>query len=247
MKISFLTLFPEVIEPYIAASIPGRARQKGLADISVHNIRDWTQDKHGRVDDYPFGGGAGMVMTPQPLFDSIDAVRAQMPAGTRVVCPSPGGVPFDNRLARELAALPGLLLVCGHYEGIDQRVIDHRVDIEISIGDYVLTGGELPALIVMDAVLRFIPGVVGNECVHDEESFERGLLEYPQYTRPAVFRGIPVPEVLLSGHHAHIAAWQRRQSLIRTASVRPDLIKDAQLTQAEREEIASARDESTAE
>jgi tRNA (guanine37-N1)-methyltransferase len=247
MKIRFLTLFPEVIEPYIAASIPGRARHKELVDIRVHNIRDWTQDRHGRVDDYPFGGGAGMVMTPQPLFDSIDAVRAQMPEGTRVVYPSPCGVPFDNRLARELAALPGLLLVCGHYEGIDQRVIDHRVDIEISIGDYVLTGGELPALIVMDAVLRFIPGVVGNECVHDEESFERGLLEYPQYTRPAVFRGIPVPEVLLSGHHAHIAAWQRRQSLIRTASVRPDLIKGAQLTQAEREEIASARDESTAE
>jgi tRNA (guanine37-N1)-methyltransferase len=237
MRIEFLTLFPEVIEPYLAASIPGRARQSGRVGFAVHNIRDWTQDRHGRVDDYPFGGGAGMVMSPQPLFDSIDAVRSAMPEGTQVVCLSPGGALFTNRMARELAALPGLLLLCGHYEGIDQRVIDCRVDREISIGDYVLTGGELAALVVADAAMRFLPGVVGNQDVHAEESFEQGLLEYPQYTRPADFRGLPVPEVLLGGHHARIAAWRREQSLLKTARVRPDLIEKAALTEEEKERI----------
>jgi tRNA (guanine37-N1)-methyltransferase len=188
------------------------------------------------VDDYPFGGGAAWSCRAAP-FDSIDAVRGAMPEGTQVVCLSPGGSLFTNRMARELAALPGLLLLCGHYEGIDQRVIDCRVDREISIGDYVLTGGELAALVVADAVMRFLPGVVGNQDVHAEESFEQGLLEYPQYTRPADFRGLPVPEVLLGGHHARIAAWRREQSLLKTARVRPDLIEKAALTEEEKERI----------
>lgn len=237
MKIAILTLFPEAIEPYISASIPGRARERGAVAISVHNIRDWTTDRHGRVDDYPFGGGAGMVMAPQPLFDCIDAVKGGMPVGTRTAFMTPSGKLFNNRLARELAALPGLLLVCGHYEGVDQRVIDGRADMEISVGDYVITGGELAALIVTDAVIRFIPGVVGNAGVHEEESFEQGLLEYPQYTRPADFRGMKVPDVLVNGHHARIDEWRREQSILKTARTRPDLIKAAPLTPEERKLI----------
>lgn len=224
MDFSFLTLFPEVITPYLAASIPARAAAAGLVNYHIYNIRDFSQDKHRRVDDYPFGGGAGMVMMPQPLFDCIDAVRAKMPPASPVVYLSPGGRVLDNRLARSLAREPGLILLCGHYEGIDQRVIDQRVDMEVSIGDYVLTGGELPALVLMDAVIRFIPGVLGNDEATGEESFEQGLLEYPHYTRPASFRGLDVPEVLLSGHHAQIAAWRRSMALEKTRRVRPDLL-----------------------
>lgn len=223
MQFNILTLFPEVFPSYLGASIPKRGIESGKLSVKLTNIRDFTVDKHRRVDDSPFGGGAGMVMTPQPLFDCIDDVKVSMPAGSKVIFMSPGGRVLNNKLARELAHEPGLILLCGHYEGIDQRVIDQKVDMELSIGDYVLTGGELAALVVMDSIIRFIPGVVGNENVHDDESFEDGLLEYPQYTRPADYRGLKVPDVLLSGHHKNIVAWKAKQSIKKTKENRLDL------------------------
>ncbi len=225
MRISILTLFPEVLEPYLNSSILGRARQAGHLEVYLHNIRDYSTDKHRRVDDYPFGGGAGMVMAPQPIFDCMEAAlqNHQQPC-TRVYL-SPQGERLTNTLARELSIEEDLILLCGHYEGVDQRVLDTLIDREISIGDYVLTGGELPALVTLDALSRFIPGVLGNEDAHRDESFEDGLLEYPQYTRPAEFRGMAVPEVLLGGHHARITAWRREESLRRTRERRPDLLE----------------------
>ncbi len=225
MKISILTLFPELITPYFEASVPGRGAKQGLYELEAVQIRDYTLDKHNRVDDYIFGGGPGMLMQPQPLADCIDDVRKRHAPGTKVVYLSPGGKVFNNRIAREYAQLPGLILLCGHYEGIDQRIIDHWVDEELSIGDFVLTGGELAAMAVADAVIRFIPGVIGNLGVHEEESFENGLLEYPQYTRPADFRGYVVPEVLQNGHHAKIQAWRQEMAEEKTRHVRPDLLE----------------------
>ena len=223
MKISLLTLFPEVMSPYLSASIPGRAQELDLLSVEFINIRDFSHDKHSRVDDAPFGGGSGMVMTPQPLFDAIASVKQASPSA-KVIYLSPGGATLTAAKARALAQENHLAFVCGHYEGVDQRVLDACVDEEISIGDYVLTGGELPALVVVDAVIRFIPGVLGNATSHSDESFEQGTLEYPQYTRPAVFRGLAVPEILLSGHHAQIESWRREQSLLKTQRVRPDLL-----------------------
>ena len=225
MKISILTLFPELVTPYFEASVPGRGAKQGLYELEAVQIRDYTLDKHNRVDDYIFGGGPGMLMGPQPLADCIDDVKSRHPEGTKVVYLSPGGRVFNNKIAREYAQLPGLILLCGHYEGIDQRIIDHWVDEELSIGDFVLTGGELAAMAVADAVIRFIPGVIGNLGVHDEESFETGLLEYPQYTRPADFRGFTVPEVLQNGHHAKIQAWRQAMAEEKTRCVRPDLLE----------------------
>ncbi len=226
MKISVLTLFPELITPYFEASIPGRGAKQGLYELEAVQIRDYTLDKHNRVDDYIFGGGPGMLMAPQPLADCIDDVKSRHAPGTKVVYLSPGGRVFNNRIAREYAQLPGLILLCGHYEGIDQRIIDNWVDEELSIGDFVLTGGELAAMAVADAVIRFIPGVIGNLGVHEEESFETGMLEYPQYTRPADFRGFTVPEVLQNGHHAKIQAWRDEMAEEKTRRVRPDLLEN---------------------
>ncbi len=235
MKISILTLFPEVFSAYFASSVPGRALEKGLFELELVNIRDYSTDKHHRVDDAPFGGSAGMLMGPQPLFDCIEDVKRRHEPGTPVIYLSPCGRVWDNVRARELAGSEaGLILLCGHYEGVDQRVIDQLVDEEISIGDYVLTGGELPAMVLVDTLIRFIPGVVGASDVHLEESFEGGLLEYPQYTRPADFRGLKVPEVLLTGNHAWLAAWRREQSLLKTQRLRPDLLEKAPLTDKER-------------
>lgn len=235
MKISILTLFPEVFSAYFASSVPGRALEKGLFELELVNIRDYSADKHHRVDDAPFGGSAGMLMGPQPLFDCIEDVKRRHEPGTPVIYLSPCGRVWDNVRARELAGSEaGLILLCGHYEGVDQRVIDQLVDEEISIGDYVLTGGELPAMVLVDTLIRFIPGVVGASDVHLEESFEGGLLEYPQYTRPADFRGLKVPEVLLTGNHAWLAAWRREQSLLKTQRLRPDLLEKAPLTDKER-------------
>lgn len=228
MKISILTLFPEVFAPYLGSSIAARAIESGRLSVETVNIREYSTDKHRRVDDYPFGGGAGMVMGPQSLFDAIRDVKKRNPA--KVVYLSPCGKTLDNHIARSYADEDGLILLCGHYEGVDQRVLDELVDEEISIGDYVLTGGELPAMVLVDAMMRFIPGVVGSENVHEEESFEDGLLEYPQYTRPANFEGHEVPEVLLSGHHANIRKWRRQKQLEITQSRRPDLLNDAKLT-----------------
>lgn len=224
MRISILTLFPEAIRPYLQASILGRASQAGLLCIDYINIRDYSQDKHHRTDDAPFGGGAGMVMTAQPVFDAVAAAKSLHRYDCPVVYLSPQGKRLDNRLARTMADWPGMILLCGHYEGVDQRIIDQLVDMELSIGDYVLTGGEVAAMVTVDCVSRFLPGVLGNEDAHEYESFEHGLLEYPQYTRPANFRGHRVPEVLLGGHHAQIDAWRSQMALEKTRRVRPDLL-----------------------
>jgi tRNA (guanine37-N1)-methyltransferase len=225
IRIDVLTLFPAMFEPYLGASILGRAREAGWLEVAVHDIRDWAEGRHKQADDAPFGGGQGMVLKPEPVVGAIEAVRDRPETGRgRVVMMTPQGAPFRQEKARRLAALPHLVLVCGRYEGVDERVREGWVDEELSLGDFVLTGGELPALAVIDAVARLTPGVLGNEASHADESFEAGLLEYPQYTRPREFRGRTVPEVLLSGDHGRIARWRAEQALERTRQRRPDLI-----------------------
>lgn len=223
MRIDILTIFPEMFEGVLGSSMLGRARQNGLIDIRVHNIRDYTDNKHKKTDDYPFGGGAGMVMMAQPIFDCVDAVLGGEKA--RRILLSPRGRTLNQQIAKELAAEERLLLLCGHYEGVDERVMT-IMDEELSIGDYVLTGGELPAMVLTDCLSRFIPGVLGSEESAADESFSDGLLEYPQYTRPAEFRGMEVPEVLLNGHHAKIQAWRLEQARLKTALNRPDLLTE---------------------
>lgn len=225
MRIDVLTLFPEMFAP-LSESIIGKAREKGLIEINVTDIREFSADKHKKCDDYPFGGGAGMVMLPQPIFDAVNAVDPDHEA-LRIYM-SPKGKRLNMPLVKSLAAIESkrILLLCGHYEGVDQRVLDLCFDDEISIGDYVLTGGELPAMVVIDCVARYIDGVLGSEDSVKEESFSSNSLEYPQYTRPAVFEGISVPDVLLSGHHANVEKWRREQSEILTKKLRPDLLED---------------------
>jgi tRNA (guanine37-N1)-methyltransferase len=221
MRIDVLTLFPEMFD-CLNSSILGKAQENGKLDINLVNIRDFTADKHKHCDDYPFGGGAGMVMTPQPIHDAFKSLNIN--GGALRIYLSPKGRKLDNDLVKELAKHDRLVLLCGHYEGVDQRALDLNVDMEVSIGDYVLTGGELPAMVLIDAVSRHIPEVLGsNESVVDE-SFEGGLLEYPQYTRPQVFEGLEVPEILLSGHHANIEKWRERQKKELTKKNRPDLL-----------------------
>lgn len=234
MRIDVLTLFPEMLAGVFDHSIIGRARDAGALTVELHNPRDYTQDRHHVVDDYTFGGGPGMVMKPDPLFECVDAVRAMAEPRGRVVLLTPQGRLLNHDVVEELAAEPRLILICGHYEGIDERVREFLADDEVSIGDYVLSGGEPAAIVVVDAVARHQPGVLGSEESLEEESHARGLLEYPQYTRPAEYRGMTVPEVLLSGHHAEIAKWRRRQSIIRTARRRPDLLARAELSAEER-------------
>jgi len=226
IRIDVFTLFPEVVTGYGQTSILGRARSRGLLDLRAHDIRAATHDVHRSVDDAPFGGGAGMVLSPEPVFEAVEAVAAGPDGLPRpLLLLSASGRRFDQAVAHELAALSGgFSLVCGRYEGVDQRVADHLCDGELSIGDYVLAGGELAALVVVEAVVRLVAGVLGNEQSTDEESFAAGLLEYPQYTRPAEFRGHGVPEVLRSGDHGSVEAWRRAQSLVRTLDRRPDLI-----------------------
>lgn len=230
MRIDILTLFPEMVSAVLGESITGRALQNGLFQLNTVNIRDFTQDKHRRVDDSPYGGGSGMVMEAQPIYDAYLSVRG---GGTkpRVIYLSPQGKPFCQQMARELASEEHLCFLCGHYEGVDERVLEEIVDEEISLGDFVLTGGEIAACAICDAVLRLIPGVLGNDASSDEESFENNLLEYPQYTRPEIVLGRRVPEVLLSGHHKNIELFRRRKSLERTLLKRPDLLKDAELSE----------------
>lgn len=222
MRIDILTLFPGMFKGPLDESMVGRAASRGLLTIGVHNIRDHARGRHQVVDDYPYGGGAGMVMKPDVLFAAVEAMRGE---DSRVVLMSAQGRPFDQEIAKELSACPHLVLVCGHYEGFDERVIDHLADDQISIGDYVLTGGELAAMVVCDAVARLVPGVLGAEESAVEESFVGGLLEYPHYTRPPEFREWRVPDVLLSGDHAKVASWRRHQSLLRTLRRRPDLLR----------------------
>jgi tRNA (guanine37-N1)-methyltransferase len=220
MRIDVFTIFPELVDGFAGASLLGRARERGLLDVRVHDLRATTQDVHRTVDDSPFGGGAGMVLLPEPIFAAVEAVQPPRP----LYLLGPGGRRLDQAMARELAGSGGFSLLCGRYEGVDARVRDHLVDGELSIGDYVLAGGEVAAMVVLEAVGRLVPGVMGNDSSADEESFSDGLLEYPQYTRPADFRGWAVPEVLRSGDHARIAAWRRAQALARTVRDRPDLL-----------------------
>jgi tRNA (guanine37-N1)-methyltransferase len=230
MRFHVLTLFPEAFSGPLQASILGRALAAGVASVHLHDIRDWSTDRHKTVDDYPFGGGPGMVMKPEPIFAAVEAVRAMAEPPGRLVLLTPQGRLLTQAIVEELAAEERLLLLCGHYEGIDERVREHLADDELSIGDYVLSGGEIPALVVIDAVVRRLPGALGSARSLAEESHADGLLEYPQYTRPAEFRGWRVPDILLSGHHAEIARWQRQQRLLRTARRRPDLLAKACLT-----------------
>lgn len=224
MRIDVLTIFPEFFSGPMDASLIGRAREAGTLDVRVHDLREWTHDRHRTVDDMPFGGGAGMVMKPEPFFEAVEALFGSLEERPRTVLLTPRGRPLDQALARELSAEPGLLLICGRYEGIDERVHQAIATDEVSIGDYVLSGGEVAACVVIEAVSRLLPGVMGNEASARDESFSEGLLEYPQYTRPAEYRGMAVPEVLLSGHHGNVAAWRREQALARTRELRPDLI-----------------------
>lgn len=224
-----LTLFPEMIEQTLSHSIMGRAQRDGFISIEATNIRDYTLNKQKHVDDYPYGGGAGMVMQGQPIYDAYQSLMPRA-KGARVVYMTPQGRPFTQRVAEELAQEESLVFLCGHYEGVDERLIEEIVTDEISLGDFVLTGGELAAITIIDAVSRLVPGVLGKEESFADESFSDGLLEYPQYTRPPVFMGREVPEVLLSGHHANVAKWRREQALLRTAKKRPDLLKTAELT-----------------
>lgn len=222
MRIDIVTLFPEIVLAPLSDSIIQRARQAGVADVQAHQLRDWSTDKHRRVDDSPCGGGPGMLLKPEPLFAAVAALRG--PA-TKVVLMTPQGVPFKQSLARELAAESHLLILCGHYEGVDHRVVEALVDLELSIGDYVLTNGALAAAVVADAIIRLLPGALGDDRSPDDESFsDPNLLEAPAYTRPIEFQGRSVPEVLISGHHGNIAKWKREQALLRTRANRPDLL-----------------------
>lgn len=241
MRIDILTLFPGMFRGPFDESIVGRARSAGKLALHLHDIRAYAEGKHKVTDDYPFGGGPGMVMKPQPIFDGLAAVQAEAPEPGRVILLTPQGRTLTQPVVRELAALPRLILICGHYEGVDERVREEVVEDEISIGDYVVSGGEIAAIVLVDAVAREVPGVVGSEESLVEESHGAGLLEYPHYTRPADFRGMQVPAILLSGHHGEIARWRRRQSLLRTAQRRPDLLDRAELTAAERAWLADER------
>lgn len=236
MIIKVLTLFPEMVDSVFEYSILGRAQQNGVVDIESVNIRNFSTNKHSNVDDYPFGGGYGMVMTPQPIIDAHRALREkiQKDENLRTIYCTPKGRVFNHDLAMELSQENALIFLCGHYEGIDQRVIDEIVTDEISIGDYVLTGGELPAAVMIDSVVRLLPGVLRQEASYEEESFYNGLLEYPHYTRPRTYNGIHVPEALLSGDHARIHEWRKIQSLKETWLKRPDLLKKKQLTEDEK-------------
>ena len=235
MIFEILTLFPEMFDSYLATSILGRAIAQGNIQVRCHNIRDFTTDKHRMTDDAPYGGGSGMVMKPEPLVRGLEAVQGTDETRARVILLSPRGRLFDQKVARELSRLPRLIMVCGKYEGVDERVRVLAVDEEISIGDYILTGGELAAMVILEATARLLPGVLGDEASAQEESFAEGLLEYPHYTRPREFMGCQVPDVLLSGNHQEIAAWRRRKAIEGTFEKRPDLLGSANLTEEDRE------------
>ena len=231
MKIDIVTLFPESCRAPLSESIMKRAQENGIVDLGIHNLRDWTTDKHHIVDDAPFGGGQGMLMKPEPIFAAVEDLLNQTPntkhQTSKIILMSPAGRRLDQQMATELSQESHLIVISGHYEGVDHRVIEHLVDLEISIGDYVLTNGAIAAVILVDATLRLLPGVLGHELSAGDDSFSSGLLEAPQYTRPAEFRGWKVPDILLSGNHAEIAAWQKDQALRRTRENRPDLLDES--------------------
>lgn len=235
MQFYIMTLFPEMVMQGLSTSIIGRAVNKGLLSIEAVNIRDYAFNKHNSVDDYPYGGGAGMLMQAEPVYQCYRALEEKMNKKPRVVYLSPQGKTFNQTMAEEFAQEEELVFLCGHYEGIDERVLEEIVTDYVSIGDYVLTGGELPAMIMVDAISRLVPGVLHNDVSAEFESFQDNLLEYPQYSRPEMWHDKKVPEVLMSGHHANIEKWRREQSVIRTARNRPDLLEKAELTEKERE------------
>jgi tRNA (guanine37-N1)-methyltransferase len=234
MKVDIVTIFPRMIEAGLSEGILGRARDRRIVDIAVHNLRDFTTDRHHVVDDVPFGGGPGMVMKPEPFFAALASIRESRGVPDAVVMLSPAGERFSQTMARRFATLGHIVMLCGRYEGIDERVREALATDEVSIGDYVLSGGEVPALAIVDAVARLVPGVVGDEQSVEADSFARGLLDYPHYTRPAEFAGRRVPDVLLSGHHGDIKRWRREEALRRTVDRRPDLLNEAALDADER-------------
>lgn len=249
MQFEVFTLLPEVFPPYLESSILQRARQRGLIDVRIHNIREYTHDKHHTTDDTPYGGGGGMVMKPEPVFEAVESVLGLDPALDQpppipVILLTPQGRVFTQRVAEELVRLERIALLCGRYEGVDERIRSHLVTDEISIGDYVLTGGELPALIVIDAVTRLLPGVLGDPTGAQDDSHSMGLLEYPHYTKPPEFRGWKVPEVLQGGNHARIDQWRREQALERTYRKRPDMLERAELTEQDRKFIERLKSKS---
>ncbi|MCO7174674.1 tRNA (guanosine(37)-N1)-methyltransferase TrmD [Sporolactobacillus kofuensis] len=233
MKIDILSLFPEMFDGVLNTSILGKAAEKDAVSYSVTNFRDFTTNKHNKVDDYPFGGGAGMVLMPQPLFDAVDALRADDDTAPRIILTSPQGKPFKQEDAEMLSNEKRLIFICGHYEGFDERIPEHLVTDEYSIGDFVMTGGELAAMAMIDSIVRLLPGVLGNDTSAVTDSFSDGLLEHPHYTRPADFRGMKVPDLLLSGNHEKIAEWRWKESLRRTYERRPDLLNDRKMTEQE--------------
>ena len=237
MQFDIFTILPEVFPPYLESSILQRARQRGLIDVRVHNIRDYTRDKHHTTDDTPYGGGGGMVMKPEPVFEAVESVLGTSPTQPMlvpVILLTPQGRVFNQRVAEELSRYERIALLCGRYEGVDERIREHLVTDEVSVGDYVLTGGELPALVIIDALSRLIPGVLGDPEGAQDDSHSMGLLEYPHYTRPPEFRGWSVPEILLSGDHGKIERWRREQALLRTLNKRPDMLEKANLSETDK-------------
>jgi len=222
MRIDIVTLFPEICRAPLGESMMKRAQEKSIADLHIHNLRDWATDKHHVVDDAPFGGGQGMIMKPEPVFAAVEDLRHQT---SKIILMSPAGRRLDQQLANQLSGEAHLIIICGHYEGVDHRVIEHLIDLEISIGDYVLTNGAIAAVVLVDGIVRLLPGTLGHEQSAADDSFSNGVLEAPQYTRPAEFRGWKVPEILLSGNHAEIAKWRKQQALNRTKQNRPDLLR----------------------
>lgn len=239
MRIDIFTIFPQMLDSPVGSGIFRRAYERGLAEVHVHNIREYTHDRHNTVDDYPYGGGPGMVFKPEPVFEAVETVKASLypdvTADVPIILLTPQGTLLSQRLAKQLSQQSHLMLICGHYEGVDERIAEHLATMSISIGDYVLSGGELPAMVLADAIIRLIPGVLGSGLSPLDDSHAAGLLEYPQYTRPEDFRGWTVPEVLLSGNHGEIARWRREQAIARTFKRRPDLLEKADLTQEERD------------
>jgi len=234
IRFDVLTLFPEMFHGFLSHSIMGKAKEKGLIEANLINFRQFSDSKHHTVDDTPYGGGGGMVLRPQPIFDAVDYLLENVAEKPPIIMMTPQGEPFSQEKAEELSMYPHLVLLCGHYEGFDERIRQHLVTHEISMGDYVLTGGELPAMIIMDSVSRLLPDVLGNPMSHVDDSFSTGLLEYPHYTKPAEYRGMKVPDILLSGHHAKIDKWRREQALLRTWERRPDLLESSNLTEEDK-------------
>ena len=241
MKIDYLTLFPEMFDGVLNHSILKRAQDKNIIEVNTVNFRDYAENKHNQVDDYPYGGGQGMVLKPEPVFNAMQDLKRT--DKTRVILMCPQGRPFSQAIAKELSEAEHIVFICGHYKGYDERIRENLVTDEISMGDYVLTGGELPAMTMTDAIVRLIPGVLGNEQSHQDDSFSDGLLEFPQYTRPREYKGMTVPDVLLSGNHANIEKWRYEQKLIRTLHKRPDLLEKYQLSDKDKEFLESYKNQ----